>query len=837
MIYSLSLLLLGKDADSSKGPESGYHSSVHVTFAYRTEISAILGVIPIVAKRKNVAIRNIDAGVIDRIGGPGGKGCGIYFALGLCVFPIIFIEIKLVVPVCSPDNLIVFLEIGRKGDSSFTEGCHSGGGLQSWVIFLFNQPMGTGGQTVKSPEFILFHPLSHAGSLYLHISIHKSDAIASKGCSSFYIQPFSWSTILIPVNIHQGQGSHVDNLGENIEEGTLGIVFRIVESDYIIPLHSSILIQHLRSCWIDFNSVLVLEHHNPILHQQSILHGGRRNKEQLEKKLVKDKNPEHTKDQGIQPFQSFREEGPLLVLGICSSGFSQSQSLFCGPFNPSKEFVHEENLHHTLLIDKRLWYVYLSLMFKKPQLPEVEPVTLKSYHGIRPGIYILAFFFLAILLLSFLLFLLPGLVSNVSYVTFNEAVMGSGVYEDGIYLGSGNDGVYKTTSGPHTYTFFYEGVEYGRKEVELQRQLFFTLFSHRKTSITSDSSFGEEFVAAAEKAFVRDLASYSAVLEHGSSFHVPPIYETFANNMVLSGVKDITSLWLFGASHVTTEELYEDYLRGREILEGSSIVFLDDSVEKLESILSSIFSGKSERLYGLKEGEVTMPRENGDFFSYPSSTVVMGRSGDLNINGAKEAPILTQVPSFSIARNAVTEHDWALFVEENPMWSASNRDELVSMGLVDSNYLKGINLSPYINSIRPIRNISYYSAAAYVEWKSEKDGVEYHIPTEAEWTLAARSAEDKAYVTSLVYVENNPSTPTAMAGQLWEFTSTPYIPLSRVSDYSLLLEIEKEFGYCDIIVKGGSYVNDPNSVDIHSVGVMDRSFCSDYLGLRLAKYE
>ena len=73
MIYSLSLLLLGKDADSSKGPESGYHSSVHVTFAYRTEISAILGVIPIVAKRKNVAIRNIDARVIDRIGGPGGK--------------------------------------------------------------------------------------------------------------------------------------------------------------------------------------------------------------------------------------------------------------------------------------------------------------------------------------------------------------------------------------------------------------------------------------------------------------------------------------------------------------------------------------------------------------------------------------------------------------------------------------------------------------------------------------------------------------------------------------------------------------------------------------------
>ena len=69
-------------------------------------------------------------------------------------------------------------------------------------------------------------------------------------------------------------------------------------------------------------------------------------------------------------------------------------------------------------------------MSRKKQLPEVEPVKLKPFHGIRPGVYILIIWAIIILLLFFILFVLPGLVSNTSYVTFNEPVVGSGVYED-----------------------------------------------------------------------------------------------------------------------------------------------------------------------------------------------------------------------------------------------------------------------------------------------------------------------------------------------------------------------------------------------------------------------
>ena len=84
-------------------------------------------------------------------------------------------------------------------------------------------------------------------------------------------------------------------------------------------------------------------------------------------------------------------------------------------------------------------------------------------------------------------------------------------------------------------------------------------------------------------------------------------------------------------------------------------------------------------------------------------------------------------------------------------------------------------------------------------------------------------------------VENNPTTPTAMLGLLWEFTSTPFIPLSRITDYDKINNLGNMYGYDDVIVKGGSYVSDPSSISIDTVGITSKSTCSEFCGLRLAK--
>ena len=474
-------------------------------------------------------------------------------------------------------------------------------------------------------------------------------------------------------------------------------------------------------------------------------------------------------------------------------------------------------------------------MSRKKQLPEVEPVKLKPFHGIRPGIYILIIWALIILLLAFVLFVLPGLVSNTSYVTFNEPVVGSGVYEDGIYLGSATDGVYKTTGGNHKYTFTYEGEEYGEVESKVKRKVFFTLFSHKPQLIVPERSYNDEVKEKVVSAFIRDVTSYSAVISAPDTFHYPPIFSAFASNSVEMSIKDVRDAWLLALSHISSSSLYEDYKVGKEILLKSGILFETEESKELEYYIEALFNGEKVTLEKSMENNILLPTKDGDFFHYEPTIVEMGYSTTLTVESAKEAPVKVEVYEFSIARNLVTEHDWALFVEENPKWSKDNLETLVEEGLVDSNYLKGITLSPYINSIRPIRNISYYAASAYVEWKSGKDGVIYHIPTEKEWYTASFSTKDKEYVTSLVYVENNPTTPTAMLGLLWEFTSTPFIPLSRITDYDKIINLGNMYGYDDVIVKGGSYVSDPSSISIDTVGITSKSTCSEFCGLRLAK--
>ena len=474
-------------------------------------------------------------------------------------------------------------------------------------------------------------------------------------------------------------------------------------------------------------------------------------------------------------------------------------------------------------------------MSRKKQLPEVEPVKLKPFHGIRPGVYILIIWALIILLLAFVLFVLPGLVSNTSYVTFNEPVVGSGVYEDGIYLGSATDGVYKTTGGNHKYTFTYEGEEYGEVESKVKRKVFFTLFSHKPQLIVPERSYNDEVKEKVVSAFIRDVTSYSAVISAPDTFHYPPIFSAFASNSVEMSIKDVRDAWLLALSHISSSSLYEDYKVGKEILLKSGILFETEESKELEYYIEALFNGEKVILEKSMENNILLPTKDGDFFHYEPTIVEMGYSTTLTVESAKEAPVKVEVYEFSIARNLVTEHDWALFVEENPKWSKDNLETLVEEGLVDSNYLKGITLSPYINSIRPIRNISYYAASAYVEWKSGKDGVIYHIPTEKEWYTASFSTKDKEYVTSLVYVENNPTTPTAMLGLLWEFTSTPFIPLSRITDYDKINNLGNMYGYDDVIVKGGSYVSDPSSISIDTVGITSKSTCSEFCGLRLAK--
>ena len=475
-------------------------------------------------------------------------------------------------------------------------------------------------------------------------------------------------------------------------------------------------------------------------------------------------------------------------------------------------------------------------MRKKVELPEVEPVSLRPLWGIRPGVFILAGIALAVIVISFLLFVLPGLLSDSGYIRFETNTVNTAIHtDDGKYIGSSEGSVYRLKSGDYTFVFSIDGEEAGRVDVEVPKRIFFTLFTHKTDTVSFTVENTERIENAVKNTFAEDVVSWSRVIDYDDAYHFPPLFSSFAENAVALGFEDISSLLLYGALHITSEVMYRDYLSALSILEGSNVAYRSPDLDDLNTNLEEIYTSGSFRNLNSANPEIEGMQEEDGFFTYPGYTVEMGKASELSYPAVNESPITVSADSFSIAPRLVTEYEYALFVEENPYWSSENKEQLIADGMVDEGYLSGIALSSSIMSSRPIRNISYYAAEAYCAWLSEENGKEYALPSEAEWYVAALSAYDKPYSASLLTLDNNFSSPSSMMGGLWEMTGTPYIPLSRVSDYTYATELGKLYPFDDIIVKGGSYINQPSDITIDTVGAFSRDMCSEYVGFRITE--
>ena len=124
-------------------------------------------------------------------------------------------------------------------------------------------------------------------------------------------------------------------------------------------------------------------------------------------------------------------------------------------------------------------------MRKKVELPEVELVSLRPLWGIRPGVFILAGIALAVIVISFLLFVLPGLLSDSGYIRFETNTVNTAIHtDDGKYIGSSEGSVYRLKSGDYTFVFSIDGEEAGRVDVEVPKRIFFTLFTHKTDTVS-----------------------------------------------------------------------------------------------------------------------------------------------------------------------------------------------------------------------------------------------------------------------------------------------------------------------------------------------------------------
>lgn len=174
------------------------------------------------------------------------------------------------------------------------------------------------------------------------------------------------------------------------------------------------------------------------------------------------------------------------------------------------------------------------------------------------------------------------------------------------------------------------------------------------------------------------------------------------------------------------------------------------------------------------------------------------------------------LPSFCLGENLITNTDYQIFVRATGYAAPGiSAEAYQTQGFLVHDYSEVV---PYLwqedqypagQGQHPVVLISYEDAIAYAQWRSERDGVTYRLPTAAEWEKAARGTDGRYFpwgndwqAEATNWAKNGPYGTSAiaryplsrssygiedMAGNVFEYTSTL---------------VEKRNGTTEVLLKG-----------------------------------
>lgn len=113
------------------------------------------------------------------------------------------------------------------------------------------------------------------------------------------------------------------------------------------------------------------------------------------------------------------------------------------------------------------------------------------------------------------------------------------------------------------------------------------------------------------------------------------------------------------------------------------------------------------------------------------------------------------VGNFYIGKFEVTFQDFKKFVDATGYITDAEKNDstrlragLPPRGLYNGSWKLTMNNTPIplSDSLKPVTNVSWYDAAAYLNWLSKETGKKFRLPTEAEWLFAAKGGiKSKGY--------------------------------------------------------------------------------------------
>lgn len=472
-------------------------------------------------------------------------------------------------------------------------------------------------------------------------------------------------------------------------------------------------------------------------------------------------------------------------------------------------------------------------MFAKKikELPKVDPVKIKPLFGMKPGLWLTIAYILALLLIIFLIGVLPDIIDAHKRVTFTSDSGTVAVYLDDVYQG-GTPFTRKIKSGTYQVSYRLNGYEIDSFSLKVGMPVFFNWLFPRTQAVSSSATINEKAFDAVSLELLEKANAYSAILEYDSVHRYPGIFTKYADNVANSPYRTSGDAFEAASLFITTDEMLEDFENAASII-GINLLPIYKTLDQ-----NGTTGVQDSETPVLKASKTSLKTEwfTIEGFTIPEADFSNGKTVKASFPEIMEAGKAVHTDTFNIGSYLITEAQFQQFITMNPQWNKDNKAELMAQGLVDEYYLSGVDFSSGTAN-RPVINISWYAANAFCKWLSEATGKSVTMPSENQWMAACLADTEGGYQKSLMPSAAEKA-PASLLGGLWDMTSTRFIPLSRIaadSQVEKAVEVLDRYGAnTDMVVKGGSYVNDQSEISMYTTGLTSRSFCSAFIGFRIA---
>jgi hypothetical protein len=476
-------------------------------------------------------------------------------------------------------------------------------------------------------------------------------------------------------------------------------------------------------------------------------------------------------------------------------------------------------------------------------LPE-DRVKLPVILGIKPGYYLAVVYGCIILAVIFVVLVYPGLSKPGVVGLISSEPSGAAIRVDGVTLGSSPCEVF-LPKGKRIVEMVLPGFESYVVQVDSDGRIFASTFFPKKISVKGTLTTADPVAAFSAEA--ADYVRWSFIGEPAEVNQVPLSLSEGAYRTGPAAVnpelkQNMDAVLSSALRFAVTKAAAKDLLRAKFLVDASGLspspFTLVGSIREAAAYIGAAPEGPVRAWlaglgYGRAEGGTTgqtgetgagqvggtsaVIRTGGEgpplsSFTLNGQEFIPLRGGGIEKNGV-EFPIS---PMF-VAGTEIPSASWDAFVAENPAWSADNREALIAEGLVSGDYLLAFDHAAYPRPAVP--GISWHAAKAYCRWLGGKlptalSGWEVRLPTEREWEYAA------------LYFEGRSGAPENLLGGLWEWCEEAYAPLDFFPAGANGTDSPER------PVKGGSWVNQPGTVNLSTRGSLPPGSSSPFVGFR-----